>query len=342
MKTKIERPLMRASNSLSRREFILASLGTLTFGEFILNSQQQHPSGIPRRALGKTGEQVSIIGIGGWDIGNVKDRKEAIAIMHEAIDEGVNFLDNCWDYHNGGSEDVMGEALSSGGRRDKVFLMTKVCARDYRGALAQLEQSLKRLRTDHIDLWQFHGIKWEDDPELIFDPDNGALKAALEAKKAGKIRFIGFTGHKDPKFHLAMLKKPFQWDTVQMPLNILDEHYASFRHNVLTECVKRNIGVIAMKSLAAQNGIIVRKLGISADLARRYALSLPISVLVCGIQSRENLRQDIAIARNFKPLSKTELKLLADKAAEPAKDGKLEAYKVGNYGCDWHHNQKRG
>lgn len=333
---------MNNSISISRREFLIGSLGALALGEIILRSQQPHPSGIPRRALGKTGAQVSIIGIGGWDIGNVRDRNEAISIMHEAIDEGINFFDNCWDYHGGRSEELMGEALSSQGRRDKVFLMTKVCARDYKGAMAQLEQSLKRLRTDHIDLWQFHGIKWDDDPDLIFDPDNGAIKAALEAKKAGKVRFIGFTGHKDPKYHLAMLKKAFDWDTVQMPLNALDEHYASFRYNVLPECVKRNIGVIGMKALAAQNGIIVRKLGIAPDLARRYALSLPISVLVCGIQSRENLRQDIAIARNFKPLSKDELKLLADKAAEPAKDGKLEAYKVGNYGCDWHHSQKRG
>jgi len=342
MKTKTAKSLMNTSKSLSRREFILASLGTLAFGEFILKSQQPHPSGIPRRQLGKTGEQVSIIGIGGWDIGNVKDRNEAIAIMQEAIDEGINFFDNCWDYHDGRSEEVMGEALSSGGRRDKVFLMTKVCARDYKGALLQLEQSLRRLKTDRIDLWQFHGIKWDDDPDLIFDPDNGALKAALEAKKAGKIRYIGFTGHKDPKYHLAMLKKPFEWDTVQMPLNVLDQYYASFRYNVLPECVNRKIGVIGMKALAAQNGIIVRKLGVSAELARRYALSLPISVLVCGIQSRENLRQDIQIARNFKPLSKEELKLLADKVSEPAKDGKLEAYKVGNYGCDWYHNQKRG
>ncbi len=332
---------MNASN-ISRREFLISTAGLFAFAGTTLYSQVSHPSGIPRRQLGKTGQLVSIIGIGGWDIGNVRDSREAIAIMHQAIDEGVNFFDNCWDYHNGRSEELMGEALSSEGRRSKVFLMTKVCARDYKGAQTQLEQSLRRLRTDYIDLWQFHGIKWGDDPELIFDPDNGALKAALEAKKSGKIRFIGFTGHKDPKHHLAMLKKPFEWDTVQMPINVLDEHYASFRYNVLPECVKRNIGVIGMKALAAQNGIIVRKLGISAELARRYALSLPISVLVCGIQSRENLKQDIEIARNFKPLTKTELRMLAEKTGEAAKDGKLEAYKVGNYGCDWHHTQKRG
>ncbi len=327
------------STTLNRREFVAAAVAGLTLGKGVLAMQQETDSGIPTRPLGRTGQRVSIIALGGWDIGNVQDKDEAVAIMHEAIDEGLTFFDNCWDYHDGGSEQIMGKALSSGGRRDRVFLMTKVCARDYKGALKQLDDSLRRLQTDHLDLWQFHGTKWDDDAELIFDPDNGALKAALEAKKAGKIRFIGFTGHKHPKFHLALLDKPFAWDTVQMPINVLDAYYDSFQKQVLPVCSERSIGAIGMKALAAQNGRIVRELGISAEFARRYSLSLPLSSLVCGIQSRANLRQDIAIARNFQPLTADEVVDVLAKAAPEAQDGHMEAYKVGNYGCDWYHSQ---
>jgi uncharacterized protein len=325
------------TTSMNRREFLATALTGLALGSQMVRAQKADPSGIPRRPLGETGAMVSIIGLGGWDIGAVREEKEAIAIMHEAIDEGLIFFDNCWDYHDGGSEERMGKALSSGGRRDKVFLMTKVCARDYRGALRQLDESLKRLRTDHLDLWQFHGIQWDDDPSLIFNEEKGALKAAREARQSGKARFIGFTGHKDPRFHLAMLKKPFPWQTVQMPLNLLDAHYRSFQKEVLPECVRRQIGVIGMKALASQDGRIVRELGVSAEDARRFALSLPVSALVCGIQSRANLRQDLAMARGFKPLEPAEVARLLERAKGPAADGKIEAYKVGNYGCDWHH-----
>jgi uncharacterized protein len=327
--------------SINRREFLAVTLGGLALGADVLAAQEPHASGIPRRSLGRTGEKVSIIAVGGWDIGNVKDHAEAIAIMHEAIDEGVTFFDNCWDYHDGHSEQIMGQALASGGRRDKVFLMSKVCARDYQGATKHLEDSLRRLKTDRLDLWQFHGIQWEDDPDLIFDETKGAVRAALEAKKAGKVRYLGFTGHKDPKFHLAMLQKPFAYDTVQMPLNVLDAHYRSFQKLVLPECGKRGLGVIGMKALASQDGILVRRLGIRAPLARRYALSLPISALVCGMQSRDNLRQDMAMARAFKPVTAEEMTRLAAQVESVAKDGKVEAYKVGNYGCDWHHKQAK-
>jgi aryl-alcohol dehydrogenase-like predicted oxidoreductase len=333
--------IMNRTPLMNRREFLAASLTGLALGVDMIQAQESHASGIPRRALGKTGQKVSIIGVGGWDIGNVKDPNEAVAIMHEAIDQGVNFFDNCWDYHDGGSEEVMGKALASDGRRDKVILMTKVCARSYQGAMKHLEDSLRRLKTDHLDLWQFHGIQWDDDPDLIFDEQQGAVRAALEARKAGKVRFIGFTGHKDPKFHLAMLAKSFAWDAVQMPLNVLDAHYRSFQHLVLTECVKRGLGVIGMKALGAQNGIIVRRLGVRAELARRYVLSLPISSLICGMQSRENLRQDLALARDFKPLTPAEMTELANQVQDAARDGKIEAYKVGNYGCDWHHKQPK-
>jgi aryl-alcohol dehydrogenase-like predicted oxidoreductase len=326
-------------NLTTRREFLTTALGSLALGADMVRAQQPHSSGLPRRPLGKTGEKICIIGLGGWDIGNVKELGEAVAIMQEAVDEGLTFFDNCWDYHDGHSEEIMGKALATGGRRDKVFLMTKVCARDYEGAKRQLDDSLRRMQTDRIDLWQFHGIKWNDDPQLIFDEKKGAVRAALEARKAGKVRYLGFTGHKDPDHHLAMLKQDFAYDTVQLPLNVLDAHYRSFQNLVLPVCNKRRIGTIGMKALAAQRGIIPRKLGLDATLARRYVLSLPVSTLVCGIQSRTNLQQDIAVARNFKPVTEEEMKALADRVQEVAKTGKLEAYKVGNYGCDWHHKK---
>lgn len=327
------------SHLTTRREFLrtaAAALAAAQAGCSVHEEQKQRPGGIPTRPLGKTGEHVTIIGLGGWNIGVAEDR-EAIAIMQEAVDSGLTFFDNCWDYHDGRSEELMGKALE-GGRRDKVFLMTKVCARDKVGATKQLEDSLRRLKTDRLDLWQFHGIQWKDDPELIL-ASSGALAAALEAKKAGKVRHIGFTGHKDPSFHQAMLAMPFEWETVQMPLNILDAHYRSFQGSVLPVCNERKIGVIAMKSLGAQGGRIPKDLGIGADLLRRYVLSLPIASLVCGIETRENLRQDLAIARDFKPLAPEELASLLDKGKEPAADGQIEQYKVGNFGCDWHHAQ---
>ncbi len=320
----------------NRREFLKTSLAGLALGSSMIACQKEDSSGIPKRPLGKSGEMVSIIAVGGWDIGNIEP-KESISLMHEAIDNGVTFFDNSWDYHDGHSEEVMGQALQ--GKRDQVFLMTKVCGRDYKTANQHLEDSLRRLQTDRVDLWQFHGIQWDDDPALIYDAENGALKAALEAREQGKIRFIGFTGHKHPKYHLEMLERGFEWDTVQMPLNVLDAHYHSFQHQVMPEARKRDISIIGMKGLAAQNGIIVREFGISPEMARRYTLSLPVSSLVCGIQSRENLLQDIKIAREFQPVTETEIHNLLAQTETEATDGHLEAYKVGNYGCDWYHNQ---
>jgi aryl-alcohol dehydrogenase-like predicted oxidoreductase len=331
---------LAGAGPISRRTFLQTALAGLAMGRVLLQAQQPGPGGIPTRPLGHTGVRIPIIGLGGWNIGAVRDDNEAIAIMHEAIDEGLTFFDNAWEYHDGRSEELMGRALSSGGRRDKVFLMTKVCGRDYKTARQHLEDSLRRLRTDHIDLWQFHGIKWDDDPDLIF-AENGALKCALEARKEGKIRFIGFTGHQHPRYHLAMLARDFQWDAVQMPLNLLDAHYQSFQKQVLPVCQKRNIGVLGMKALASQNGRLVRELGIPAPTLRRYVLSLPVTSLVCGIQSRADLRQDITMARNFQPLTESEIADLLAKAERPAADGHIEQYKVSNYGCDWWHRQAR-
>lgn len=323
----------------SRREFLQVTLAGLAMGKSMLMAQEDSPNGLPTRPLGNTGERVSIIALGGWDIGTVKDEQQAVAIMHEAIDNGLTFFDNCWDYHQGYSEEVMGKALANGWR-DRVFLMTKVCGRDYETAMSNLEDSLQRLQTDRIDLWQFHGTQWDDDAEVIFSED-GALKAALEAQKAGKIRFIGFTGHKDPKYHLAMLEQDYDWATVQMPLNILDAHYNSFQHNVLPVCNRRDIGVLGMKALASQNGRIPRDLEIPAETCRRYSLSLPIASLVCGIQSQRDLQQDLAIARDFEPMTEEEVTALLAKSEDPAATGDIEQYKVGNYGCDWWHNLQR-
>lgn len=326
-------------NHLTRREFFrgaAAALAAAQCGATILADQRDDSAGLPTRPLGRTGVRIPIIGLGGWDIGAVPDEKDAIAIMHEAIDNGLTFFDNCWDYHEGRSEQRMGKALAGNGRRDKVFLMTKVCARDYQGALKHLDDSLRRMQTDRLDLWQFHGIQWKDDPQLIFAAE-GALKAALEAQKAGKVRFIGFTGHKDPEFHLAMLQMPFDYVTAQMPLNILDAHYRSFQKLVLPECGRRGVAVLGMKALGSQRGRIVRETGISAEICRRYSLSLPIVSLVCGINTRENLRQDLAIARNFQPMTPDEVAALHARSAEPAQGGKIELYKTGNFGCDWHH-----
>ncbi len=320
-----------------RREFLQASVATLAaagLGSSVLAEQQDDPSGIPTRPLGKTGQRVSIIGIGGYHIG-VPDEKEGIALMHEAIDQGVTFFDNAWDYHSGGSEEVMGKALATGGRRDKVFLMTKVCDRDYAGCRQHLEDSLRRLKTDRLDLWQFHEINWDVDPDWVFE--RGGLKYALEAQKAGKVRFIGFTGHKDIAHHLKMLGKPFDWDTVQMPLNLLDAHYRSFQKKVVPECTRRKIGVVGMKALAG--GAIPKQLEISAEICRRFTLSLPISTLVCGIRSREELRQDIAIARSFKPLTEAEIDRLLSTNKESGSDGKLERYKTTRYGSAYHFRQ---
>ena len=291
-----------------------------------LVDQQDSPDGLPKRTLGKTGQKVSIIALGGWHIGAI-DLKLAVSLMHEAIDNGLTFFDNAWDYHDGGSERIMGEALATGGRRAKVFLMTKNCNRDYEGSKKNLDESLRRLKTDHLDLWQFHEINYDNDPDWVFE--KGGMKAALEAQKAGKVRFIGFTGHKHPAIHLKMIEKPFAWDTAQMPINILDANYRSFQKQVVPVCNERSIGVLGMKSLGGgfPKGQLVQGAGLDAVTCRRYALSQPISSLVVGITSREDLQQELGVARNFKPLPADELARLALQTKELAGDGRHERFK---------------
>ncbi len=312
-------------NRTNRREFLKAAAAGLAMaaGSPVLAAQETSPAGLPVRPLGKTGEKVSIVGLGGWHIGSIPE-KEGVAIMHEAIDQGMTFFDNSWCYHMGGSEEVMGKALASGRRRDKVFLMTKNCGRDYKTSLACLDDSLKRLKTDRVDLWQFHEINYKQDPEWLIE--RGMLKAALEAKQAGKVRYVGFTGHKDVDIHVAMLATPADWDTCQLPVNILDPHYRSFQHKVVPECNRRKIGVIGMKSLGC--GAIPDELGFSAQVCRRYALSLPISTLVCGITSRENLQQDLAIARDFQPMTEAEIGDLLAETKTPGSEGRYERFKT--------------
>jgi len=297
--------------------------------------------GLPTRALGHTGQRVSILCLGGWHIGSVKDGNEAIRIMHAAIDEGMTFFDNAWDYHDGHSEEVMGKALA-GGKRQKVFLMTKNCERDYAGSMKNLDDSLRRLQTDHLDLWQFHEMVYDNDPDWVFE--KGGLKAALEAKKAGKVRHIGFTGHKDPRIHLKMLAKPFDWDTAQMPINLLDNFYRSFQREVVPVCLKKNVGVIGMKGLAGggTQGRLIEKLGMTAVDCYNYCLSLPVTAQVVGITTMAQLKEDIALARNFKPLEAAARQSLLSKVKDEASDGRHELFKSAKTYDGPHHRKQHG
>jgi predicted aldo/keto reductase-like oxidoreductase len=311
---------------LTRRNFLEgASLAALTLPA---PAQQTGAAGLPVRKLGRTGESVSILCLGGAHIGRVgqKDRNEAIRMMHAAIDGGVNFFDNAWDYHNGWAEEIMGLGLE-GGRRKRVFLMTKNCERDYEGSRANLEQSLKRLKTDHIDLWQFHEMNYDNDPDWVFD--KGGLKFALEAVKAGKVRYLGFTGHKDPRIHLKMLAKPYPWTTAQMPINVMDAYYRSFQNEVLPVCLKKDVAVIGMKSLGGGplEARIPSKTRITAEQCVRFALSLPVATLCRGYMSMEQLQQDLSIARDFRPLSREEKAAILAIAQPEAGDGRHELFK---------------
>jgi uncharacterized protein len=281
---------------------------------------------IPVRPLGKTGVKVSAIALGGATLGQAKSKEEAIRIAHEAIDNGITFMDNAWEYNKHRSEEWMGEALQ--GRRNQVFLMTKVCShgRDRKVAMQQLEESLRRLKTDHLDLWQIHEVVYDNDPERIFRP-NGAIEALDQAKKEGKVRFVGFTGHKDPAIHLKMLSYNYPFDTVQMPLNCFDASFRSFERQVLPELNKRQIAAIGMKSLSG-NADAVKKGVVTPQEAIRYAMSLPIATVVSGIDSLEVLRQNLAIARGFKPMQAKEMQALRDRCAQYAADGRFELFKT--------------
>jgi len=276
------------------------------------------------RTLGKTGERVSAIGLGGAHAGRPQDPAETTRIIRAAIDGGLTFMDNCWDYQNGQAEVRMGEALRDG-YRQRVFLMTKIDAHYAEVAAEQIDQCLTRLQTDHLDLVQIHEVIRPDDPEKVFAP-GGTMEALLAARRAGKIRYIGFTGHKDPEIHLKMLGMDFAWDTVQMPLNCVDRHHRSFEERVLPVLVERGIGVLGMKPLAA--GEAVRNNVATAEECLRYAMSLPTSVVITGCDSLPILEQALRVWRDFTPLTPAEMAALRARTADRAQGGLLEGYKT--------------
>ncbi len=291
---------------------------------------------MPYRTLGQTGEQVSLIGMGGFHIGKPDTDAEATALIHAGVDRGINFLDNSWDYNNGNSEVRMGKALAQDGYRDRVFLMTKIDGRTSAAFNAQLEQSLTRLQTDHVDLVQFHEIIRMEDPDRIFAP-GGALEAAVAAKKAGKVRHIGFTGHKDPLVHRRMLEvadqHQFHFETVQMPINVMDAHFRSFTQQVLPLAVDKGIGVLGMKTFGDHfilDRVLADKLATPTELMH-YSMTLPISVLITGIDRMEVLEQALAAARTFQPLGPDQVASLLERTRPAALTGTTELFKTSNH-----------
>lgn len=314
---------------IDRRRFLkiaaIASAAAALPRHFLLAESEQ---GMPYRKLGLTGAKVSLIGLGGFHLGLAKSAAEATKLTRTAVDSGINFMDNCWDYHDGKSERWMGEALRDG-YRDKVYLMTKIDGRDRKTAAAQIDQSLKRLETDHIDLLQMHEIIRMEDPTMIFNED-GAIHALKAAKKAGKIRHLGFTGHKSPEILLEMLRvadlHDFQFEAVQLPLNVMDAHYDSFEKLVLPELVKRGIGVLGMKPLGS--GEILKAKVVSAPACLHYAMNLPTSVVITGCEKMADLEQALLAARSFKPMSENEIAALLAQTAQVADNGRYELYKT--------------
>ena len=328
--------LLVDQDDVSRRRFLeIASGGVLAAG---LHSvfpnparSQEAKNGIPYRNLGHTAERVSIVGIGGYHLGKQADPNESIAIIRKALDEGVNFLDNCWDYNGGESEVRMGKALRDG-YRQKAFLMTKIDGRTKAAANQQLEESLRRLQTDHIDLLQFHEVIRDTDPDRIF-AEGGAAEAVLAARRAGKIRFIGFTGHKSPDIHLKMLSTAaehhFSFDTVQMPLNVMDAHFDSFEKKVLPVLVKNGTGVLGMKPFG-DHFILDSKTATPIECLH-YPMNLPTSAVITGCDSLQILDQALQAARSFKPMSEAQVAALLAKTANAAQAGAFERYKTSHH-----------
>jgi uncharacterized protein len=316
---------------MDRRDFLKSAAAATVMTS--LNTKLAHgeSASIPYRVLGHTGEKVSIIGLGGYHLGQQSDEQESIRIIRTGLDNGINFLDNCWDYNGGVSEIRMGKALRDG-YRAKAFLMTKVDGQTKKAAEQQLNESLRRLQTDHIDLLQFHEVIRDGDPARIFG-SSGSLEAALSAKKAGKIRYIGFTGHKSPDIHLKMLETAFAhqftFDSVQMPLNVMDAHFDSFEKKVLPVLVKHNIGVLGMKPMG--DSIILQSKTASPVECLHYAMNLPTSVVITGCDSLPILQQALNAARSFKPMNKEEVAQLLVKTASAAAQGKFELYKTSHH-----------
>jgi uncharacterized protein len=329
----------------TRRDFLKQAAVGATLAalaeDVLAQTSPASATGLPTRVLGRTGQRVSILALGGWHIGAIKDDTESIRLMQAALDEGITFFDNAWDYHDGRSEELMGRALAEGGRRDKVFLMTKNCERDYEGSQRCLEDSLRRLRTDHIDLWQFHEMVYDNDPDWVFE--KGGIKAAIDARQAGKVRYIGFTGHKHPNIHLKMLGKPFDWDTAQMPINVMDAHYRSFQSQVVPVCLEKKVGVIGMKGYGGSSPEgIMAKSGLAIADAYRYSLSQPVSAQVVGLMSLDQLKQAVALARSFTPMSAPDQAALRDRVKDVAGDGRYELFKSTVVFDGPHHRKQHG
>jgi uncharacterized protein len=338
---------MERKKGYTRRSFVKGSAAAVT-ASFVIrrvaaasaNSQSAAVEGVPHRPLGKTGALVSCLGVGGYHLGSIREERESTELVARALDAGVNFFDNCWEYHDGVSEERLGAALK--GKRDKAFVMTKVCTHG-RGkdvAMKQLEESLRRLQTDHLDLWQIHEVVYYNDPDLIFAA-NGAAEALLAAQKQGKVRFIGFTGHKNPVIHLKMLSHDFPFDTVQMPLNALDATFRSFEQQVLPEAKKRGIAVLGMKSLGGSGEIAVNG-AVTAEEGLRYAMSLPVATTISGMDSLVVLEQNLRVARGFQPFAAEQMAGIRERVRTLAADGRYELFKTttmydGKVGRQQHH-----
>jgi len=328
---------------IGRRRFVeSASVGSLAFGLAsggglppLLLAAETGQVGVQRgemiyRNLGRTGEQVSVIGLGGHHIGRQKDEQESIRIIRSAIDRGITFMDNCWDYHDGVSELRMGKALQNG-YRQKVFLMSKIDGRTRASAAQQLDESLRRLQTDRIDLMQVHEVIRLEDPDRVFAP-GGAMEALQAAKQAGKIRYIGFTGHKDPLVHLRMLEvaaaHDFRFDAVQLPLNVLDAHFRSFARDVLPRLVEANVGVLGMKPMG--EGLVLKSKAASAIECLHYAMNLPTATVITGIDSLPILDQAFEAVRTFQPMNATQVARLLERTRSAAAGGNFELYKTSD------------
>jgi predicted aldo/keto reductase-like oxidoreductase len=316
---------------LSRRSFVKsAALAAILGGANPQVLMAETKEGMPQRALGRTGEKVSAIGLGGYHIGKQADEAESVKVIRSAIDRGITFMDNCWDYNNGVSEIRMGKALRDGYRR-RVFLMTKIDGRTKDSAARQIDDSLKRLQTAQIDLMQFHEVIRLEDPDRIF-ASGGAIQAMLDAKQAGKIRYIGFSGHKDPFVHLRMLDiaatHNFRFDTMQMPLNVMDAHFRSFEHQVLPRLIADEIGVLGMKSMG--DPFILQSKTVTPIECLHYALNLPTSTVITGIDNMKVLDQALEAAQTFKPMSKEAVGELLARTATAAATGGYELFKTSN------------
>jgi uncharacterized protein len=326
---------------MERRDFLKTATAASVAAAIPATAQTAQPSTTPvkrpespgmiYRELGTTGERVSAIGMGGYHLGKQPDASQSIQLMHAGIDRGITFMDNCWDYNDGISEVRMGQALRNG-YRQKVFLMTKMDGRTATEYNKQLEQSLGRLQTDMIDLVQFHEVIRMEDPDRIFAP-GGAIEAAIAARQAGKIRYIGFTGHKDPAVHLRMLetaqKHTFHFDSVQMPINVMDAHFRSFTNEVMPVALKQGIGVLAMKTFG--DPYILKSNTVQPIEALHYGLTLPVSVVITGIDNTQVLDQAFEAARTFKPLDQTQMASLLARTATAAADGEFELFKTTSH-----------